>query len=161
MLEAIRITSDRKETQYQARQEDYLSSPVVDRHATVLTLVPNVVTGMPFKKSLQEVLVKRSASHASMHDNGRKTLENKFGRYYFEWRWMRSLLRQVQRSPQKMLLFRSCSHCLTVFVMSLIILITIRMYRPVLIKKRSTIHLQTVLTLTHRLQTMSVDFVTW
>ena len=61
--------------------------------------------------------------------------------------------------PEGVLSFRSCSHCLTVFVMSLIILITIRMCRPVLIKKRSTIHLQTVLTLTHRLQTMSVDFV--
>ena len=55
MLEAIRIASNRKATQYQARQKDYLSSPVVDRHASVLTLVPNVVTGMPFKKSLQDM----------------------------------------------------------------------------------------------------------
>ena len=71
------------------------------------------------------------------------------------------VLRQAMRvRPEGVLLFRSCSHCLTVFVMSLIILITIRMCRSVLIKKRSTIHLQTVLTLTHRLQTMSVDFVT-
>ena len=36
---------------------------------------------------------------------------------------------------QKMLSFRSCSHCLTVFVMSLIIVITIRIGRPVLVKK--------------------------
>ena len=70
------------------------------------------------------------------------------------------VLRQAMRvRPEGVLSLRSCSHCLTVFVMSLIILITIRMCRPVLIKKRSTIHLQTVLTLTLRLQTMSVDFV--
>ena len=70
------------------------------------------------------------------------------------------VLRQAMRvRPEGVLSFRSCSHCSTVFDMSLIILITIRMCRPVLIKKRSTIHLQTVLTLTHRLQTMSVDFV--
>ena len=72
------------------------------------------------------------------------------------------VLRQAMRvRPEGVLSLRSCSHCLTVYVMSLIILITIRMCRPVLIKKRSTIHLQTVLTLTLRLQTMSVDFVTW
>ena len=37
--------------------------------------------------------------------------------------------------PEGVLPFRSCSHCLTVFVMSLVILITIRIGRPVLIKK--------------------------
>ena len=37
--------------------------------------------------------------------------------------------------PEGVWSFRSCSHCLTVFVMSLIILITIWMCRPVLIKK--------------------------
>ena len=70
MLEVIRTASDRKETQHQARQKDYLSSPVVDRHASVLILVPNVVTGMPFKKSLEEALVTRSASPASMTTEG-------------------------------------------------------------------------------------------
>ena len=38
-----------------------------------------------------------------------------------------------------MLSFRSCGHCLTVFVLSLIILITIRIGRPVLIKKMCTV----------------------
>ena len=37
--------------------------------------------------------------------------------------------------PEGVLSFRSCCHGLTVFVMSLFILITIRMCRPVLIKK--------------------------
>ena len=61
--------------------------------------------------------------------------------------------------PEGVLSFRSCGHSLTVFVMSLIILITIRIGRPVLIKKMSTVHLQTPLTLIHHLQPMSVDFV--
>ena len=61
--------------------------------------------------------------------------------------------------PEGVLSFRSCGHCLTVFVMSLIILITIRIGRPVFDQENEHSHLQTPVTLIHHIQPMSVDFV--
>ena len=69
------------------------------------------------------------------------------------------LRRAMRVRPEGVFSFRSCSQCLTVFVMSLIILITIRMCRACFDHEKKHNHLQTVLTLIHHLQTMSIDFV--